>query len=90
MEGDGGALTPPGRSRAMIDLLEPFGALGGAAIDIAFKLSYSDGSGSGAPAFLAFLGYYALCTVLIRTVYLRRGPAGPTAPIDRFEAADRV
>jgi NNP family nitrate/nitrite transporter-like MFS transporter len=77
-------------SGAAIAVAGTVGALGGAAIDIAFKLSYSDGSGSGAPAFLAFLGYYALCTVLIRTVYLRRGPAGPTAPIDRFEAADRV
>ncbi|MFF0022859.1 MFS transporter [Streptomyces sp. NPDC005496] len=67
-------------SGAVIAIAGAIGALGGAAINIAFKLSYSDGSGSGTPAFLTFLGYYILCMLLIRTVYLRRPPAEPATP----------
>ncbi|MDQ0808650.1 NNP family nitrate/nitrite transporter-like MFS transporter [Streptomyces sp. B3I7] len=77
-------------SGAVIAIAGAVGALGGAAIDIAFSLSYADGSGSGAPAFLAFLGYYVLCMVLIRAVHLRRRPVGHTAPADRAEAASHV
>jgi NNP family nitrate/nitrite transporter-like MFS transporter len=77
-------------SGAVIAIAGAIGALGGAAINIAFKLAYSDSSGSGAPAFLAFLGYYALCMVLIRAVYLRQRPAERPVPTDRVEAADRV
>ncbi|MEU5633268.1 MFS transporter [Streptomyces rishiriensis] len=77
-------------SGAVIAIAGAIGALGGAAINIAFKLSYSDGSGSGAPAFLAFLAYYVLCMVLIRAVYLRRRPVEHTAPADRIEATSRV
>ncbi|QHC24599.1 nitrate/nitrite transporter [Streptomyces sp. GS7] len=77
-------------SGAVIAIAGAIGALGGAAINITFKLSYADGTGSGAPAFLAFLGYYALCMVLIRVVYLRRKPAEHAAPTDRPEARSRV
>ncbi|MFF8032092.1 MFS transporter [Streptomyces sp. NPDC016626] len=77
-------------SGAVIAIAGAVGALGGAAINIAFKLSYADGSGSGTPAFLAFLCYYALCMVLIRTVYLRRTPAEPTAPTDHAKATSHV
>ncbi|GGX90964.1 hypothetical protein [Streptomyces anandii] len=77
-------------SGAVIAVAGAVGALGGAAVNIAFKLSYSDGSGSGAPAFFAFLAYYALCMVLVRAVYPRRRPAGHTAATDRLEATNRV
>ncbi|MEU8433269.1 MFS transporter [Streptomyces sp. NPDC029216] len=60
---------------AVIAIAGAIGGLGGAAINLAFKFSYTDGSGSGIPAFLGFLAYYVLCMVLIRTVYLRGGPS---------------
>ncbi|MGA5193275.1 nitrate/nitrite transporter [Streptomyces exfoliatus] len=62
-------------SGAVVAIAGAVGGLGGAAINVVFKLSYADGSGSGTPAFLAFLAYYALCVLLIRTVYLPRKPA---------------
>ncbi|MEV5126093.1 nitrate/nitrite transporter [Streptomyces decoyicus] len=63
-------------SGAVIAIAGALGAFGGAAINLAFKLSYSDGSGTGTPAFVVFLAYYALCVAVIRVVYLRREPAG--------------
>ncbi|MFJ9566055.1 MFS transporter [Streptomyces fuscichromogenes] len=62
-------------SGAVIAIAGAVGALGGAAINLAFKLSYADGSGSGIPAFVAFLVYYALCLTVLRAVYLRRVPS---------------
>jgi MFS transporter, NNP family, nitrate/nitrite transporter len=62
-------------SGAVIAIAGAVGALGGAAINLSFKLSYSDGSGSGIPAFMAFLGYYVLCMTVLRTVFMRRTPA---------------
>ncbi|MEU9861837.1 MFS transporter, partial [Streptomyces sp. NPDC047971] len=59
-------------SGAVIAVAGAVGGLGGAAINLAFKLSYTDGSGSGTPAFLAFLAYYVLCLVLIRVRYRHR------------------
>ncbi|MBB1253313.1 MFS transporter [Streptomyces alkaliterrae] len=59
-------------SGAVIAIAGAIGALGGAAINLAFLAAYADGSGSGVPAFLAFLGYYVLCVLVIRGVYLRR------------------
>ncbi|GAU67100.1 putative nitrate/nitrite transporter [Streptomyces sp. NBRC 110611] len=67
-------------SGAVIAIAGAIGGLGGAAINLAFKLSYADGSGSGTPAFFAFLAYYALCVAVIRAVYLRRRPAGSGDP----------
>ncbi|SDC07802.1 MFS transporter, NNP family, nitrate/nitrite transporter [Actinokineospora iranica] len=62
-------------SRAVLVIAGAVGALGGAAINFAFTLAYTDGSGSGTPAFVVFIAYYALCLVVIRAVYLGRGPA---------------
>ncbi|MGA5343586.1 nitrate/nitrite transporter [Streptomyces griseoincarnatus] len=67
-------------SGAVIAIAGAIGALGGAAIDFAFKLAYTDGSGSGAPAFVAFLAYYALCLTVIRVVYLHRIPTAVKVP----------
>ncbi|MEU3830659.1 MFS transporter [Streptomyces sp. NPDC029080] len=74
-------------SGAAIAVAGAVGALGGAAINLAFKASYADGSGSGTPAFLTFLGYYAMCVLIIRFVYLRRTPTRATAPGDVREAS---
>ncbi|MFG1604767.1 MFS transporter [Actinoplanes sp. NPDC049265] len=57
-------------SAAVIALAGAVGALGGAAINLCFKAAYA--RGSGIPAFLGFLGYYALCVAVLRLVYLRR------------------
>ena len=62
-------------SGAVIAIAGAIGAIGGAAINLAFKLSYTNGSGSSASAFIAFLTYYVLCMAVLRTVYLRRNPA---------------
>jgi NNP family nitrate/nitrite transporter-like MFS transporter len=80
-------------SGAAIAIAGAVGALGGAAVNLAFNLSYTDGSGSGTPAFLCFLAYYAFCVVLLRT--LRTGPAagaatGPAPHPDAAKEASRV
>ncbi|MCS0639772.1 MFS transporter [Streptomyces sp. LP05-1] len=77
-------------SGAVIAVAGAVGALGGAAINLAFRLSYADGSGSGTPAFLVFLGYYLLCLVVIRSVYLRARPAGAAPAADPEPERSRV
>lgn len=51
------------------------GALGGAAINLAFRAAYQHGSGT--PAFLAFLGHYACCLLVLWFCYRTRA-TGPT------------
>ncbi|MET9381989.1 MFS transporter [Streptomyces sp. NPDC002928] len=75
-------------SGAVIAIAGAVGGLGGAAINLAFRTSYGDGSGSGTPAFLAFLGYYLLCMVLILAV--NRREARTPAPAARRPEASRV
>ncbi|MFF4604888.1 MFS transporter [Streptomyces sp. NPDC001339] len=77
-------------SGAVIAIAGAVGALGGAAINLAFKVSYADGSGTGTPAFVAFLAYYVLCVLLIRVVYLRRQPAEPGTAPDGLRETSRV
>ncbi|MFJ5293234.1 MULTISPECIES: MFS transporter [unclassified Streptomyces] len=78
-------------SGSVIAIAGAAGALGGAAINLAFKVSYSGDSGSGTPAFLTFLCYYALCMVVLRAVYLRRSsPHERPSPADRTRETRRV
>ena len=72
-------------SGAAIAIAGAVGALGGVAINLAFRAAYGGGSGSGEPAFITFLMYYAACALLIRTVYLRRErrPAAPSSSVRR-------
>ncbi|WP_217142829.1 NarK/NasA family nitrate transporter [Streptomyces sp. AC627_RSS907] len=81
-------------SGASMGLIGAVGALGGVAINLAFRQSFlSVGSGTG--AFVAFLAYYAVCFAVTWAVYLRRpavrasdGPAGPAetkAPLSYAE-----
>ncbi|SEG78600.1 MFS transporter, NNP family, nitrate/nitrite transporter [Actinacidiphila yanglinensis] len=58
-------------SGASMGLIGAVGALGGVGINLAFREAFLN-AGSGTPAFVAFLGYYALCFVLTWAVYLRR------------------
>jgi NNP family nitrate/nitrite transporter-like MFS transporter len=60
-------------SGAVIGIAGAVGALGGVAINLAFRAAYGDTAGSGTPAFLSFLGFYALCVLVTATVYRRRG-----------------
>jgi NNP family nitrate/nitrite transporter-like MFS transporter len=56
-------------SGALIGVAGAIGALGGLAVNLTFRAVYQ--SGSGAPAFAAFLGFYVLCALLTAAVYLR-------------------
>jgi NNP family nitrate/nitrite transporter-like MFS transporter len=70
---------------AVMGLVGAVGAFGGVLINFAFRESFLTAK-TGTPAFLAFLGWYALCFVVTWAVYLRRSstareaaPAGRTA-----------
>lgn len=66
-------------SGAVIAIAGAVGALGGAAINLTFRTSYS-AFGSGEAAFWTFLGFYALCVLVVRSVYL---------PVERDERRPR-
>ncbi|MEU6101645.1 nitrate/nitrite transporter [Streptomyces flaveolus] len=77
-------------SGASMGLIGAVGALGGVAINLAFRQSFlSLGSGTG--AFVAFLAYYAVCFGVTWAVYLRRPAVRvPDGPADAAEAKDRL
>ncbi|MFF9491837.1 nitrate/nitrite transporter [Streptomyces flaveolus] len=77
-------------SGASMGLIGAVGALGGVAINLAFRQSFlSLGSGTG--AFVAFLAYYAVCFAVTWAVYLRRPAVRvPDGPADPAEAKDRL
>ncbi|MFI9617007.1 nitrate/nitrite transporter [Streptomyces sp. NPDC052023] len=77
-------------SGAAIAVAGAVGALGGAAINVAFTVSYADVSGSGTPAFLSFLAYYAVCVLILRFVYLRRQPPRASAKPEAIREASRA
>lgn len=64
-------------SGASMGLIGAVGALGGVGINLAFRESFLS-SGSGTPAFVFFLAYYAVCFAVTWAVYLRR-PSGAGA-----------
>ncbi|MGV9963965.1 MFS transporter [Streptomyces olivaceus] len=65
-------------SGASMGLIGAAGALGGVAINLAFRQSFlSLGSGTG--AFVAFLVFYAVCFAVTWAVYLRRPVTRPAA-----------
>jgi NNP family nitrate/nitrite transporter-like MFS transporter len=74
LEGEEAAKYGRRLSGASMGLIGAVGALGGVGINLAFRQSFlSYGSGTG--AFVAFLGYYALCFGVTWAVYLRRPAA---------------
>lgn len=79
-------------SGAVIGIAGAVGALGGVAINLAFRSSYSGGSSSIGSAFLAFLCYYAVCSVITWAVYLRpeRSPAAPPSGAATDRESSRV
>ncbi|WP_042411348.1 nitrate/nitrite transporter [Streptacidiphilus carbonis] len=56
---------------ALIGIAGAIGAFGGVLVNIAFRQSFL-GSHNGNAAYIAFLGYYALCLVLTRVFYTNR------------------
>ncbi|MEU3901500.1 nitrate/nitrite transporter [Streptomyces sp. NPDC045251] len=77
-------------SGASMGLIGAVGALGGVAINLAFRQSFlSVGSGTG--AFVAFLAYYAVCFAVTWAVYLRRPAARtPEGPADTAGTKSRL
>jgi MFS transporter, NNP family, nitrate/nitrite transporter len=58
-------------SGAAMGLIGAVGALGGLAINLAFRQSFQT-AGTGTSAFVAFLAFYAVCFTVTWAVYLRR------------------
>ncbi|MFF9786826.1 MFS transporter [Streptomyces sp. SID8375] len=75
-------------SGAAMGLIGAVGALGGLAINLAFRQSFLV-AGSGTPAFVSFLGCYVVCGAVTWTVYLRPAArARRTAEAAEAEPAD--
>ncbi|MGZ2361776.1 NarK/NasA family nitrate transporter [Streptomyces sp. 372A] len=66
-------------SGAAMGLIGAVGALGGLAINLAFRQSFQT-SGAGTAAFWSFLAFYAVCSALTWSVYLRRAAAVTAKP----------
>ncbi|OON82687.1 MFS transporter [Streptomyces tsukubensis] len=75
------------RAGAVIGVSGAVGALGGAGVNLAFRQSYET-VGHARPALLAFLAFYAVCSVLTRAVYLRGPVTG--AAVDATVGTERV
>ncbi|MET7453934.1 nitrate/nitrite transporter [Streptomyces sp. NPDC005574] len=76
-------------SGAVIGIAGAVGALGGVAINLAFRSAYGH-LGSGEPAFYAFLAFYGLCAAVIWTVYLRGARAATVLPDTTRQRASHV
>ncbi|WP_371572222.1 MFS transporter [Streptomyces sp. NBC_01314] len=76
-------------SGAVIGIAGAAGALGGVAINLAFRTAYGQ-LGSGEAAFYTFLLYYGLCAALIRAVYLRGERSSGAQPPARKAQASHV
>jgi NNP family nitrate/nitrite transporter-like MFS transporter len=79
MEGEAAAASGRRLSGAAMGLIGAVGALGGLAINLAFRQSFQT-AGTGTAAFVAFLAFYAACYVLTWAVYLRG--SGRTATVE--------
>ncbi len=73
---DGEAAAAHGRrlSGAAMGLIGAVGALGGLAVNLAFRQSFQ-AYGTGTAAFWSFLAFYGVCSALTWAVYLRRPQA---------------
>jgi NNP family nitrate/nitrite transporter-like MFS transporter len=61
-------------SGAVIGIAGAVGALGGAAVNLAFRQSFLT-HGTGVPAYIAFIASYVLCMAITWAVYLRPRPS---------------
>ncbi|MEV6791816.1 nitrate/nitrite transporter [Streptomyces sp. NPDC051320] len=80
MTGEAAAAYGRRLSGASMGLIGAVGALGGLAINLAFRQSFQT-AGTGTAAFVAFLAFYAVCFAVTWAVYLRR-----TAPVESVKA----
>ncbi|MFJ8671283.1 nitrate/nitrite transporter [Streptomyces sp. NPDC093589] len=78
LEGEAAAAYGRRLSGAAMGLIGAVGALGGLAINLAFRQAFET-AGSGTPAFVSFLAFYAVCGVVTWFVYLRGAGRGPAA-----------
>lgn len=83
LEGEEAASYGRRLSGASMGLIGAVGALGGVGINFAFRQSFMT-QGSGTPAFVSFLAFYAVCFALTWSVYLRGRSAAP-APAAQAE-----
>ncbi|MFD9908259.1 nitrate/nitrite transporter [Streptomyces sp. NPDC059063] len=79
LAGEAAAVYARRLSGAAMGFIGALGALGGLGINLAFRQSFL-AVGSGTAAFVAFLGFYALCFGVTWAVYLR-GRAAPTRSV---------
>ncbi|MGW0772524.1 nitrate/nitrite transporter [Streptomyces sp. NPDC002835] len=68
-------------SGASMGLIGAVGAVGGLAINLAFRQSFQT-AGTGTAAFVSFLVFYAVCSAVTWAVYLRRPVAVPVRTAD--------
>ncbi|MGW0855158.1 nitrate/nitrite transporter [Streptomyces sp. NPDC002690] len=81
LRGDAAAAEGRRLSGAAMGLIGAVGAIGGLAINLAFRQSFQT-SGTGTAAFWSFLAFYAVCSALTWAVYLRRPVTAPAqAPL---------
>ncbi|MFF3322008.1 nitrate/nitrite transporter [Streptomyces sp. NPDC002889] len=76
MTGEAAAAYGRRLSGASMGLIGAVGAVGGLAINLAFRQSFLT-AGTGTAAFVSFLAFYAVCSVVTWAVYLRRPVAVP-------------
>ncbi|GAA2958518.1 nitrate/nitrite transporter [Streptomyces enissocaesilis] len=79
MEGEAAAAYGRRLSGAAMGLIGAVGALGGLAINLAFRQSFQT-AGTGTAAFASFLAFYAVCFTVTWAVYLRRPVSAPAKP----------
>lgn len=60
-------------SRALIGIAGSIGAFGGVGVNLAFRQSFLS-TKTGNAAYIAFIGFYAVCMAVTWIVYLRRSP----------------
>ncbi|ATW48748.1 nitrate/nitrite transporter [Streptomyces peucetius] len=68
-------------SGASMGLIGAVGAVGGLAINLAFRQSFQT-AGTGTAAFVSFLAFYAVCSAVTWAVYLRRPVVVPVRAAD--------
>ncbi|MEU0087365.1 nitrate/nitrite transporter [Streptomyces sp. NPDC006274] len=75
-------------SGASMGLIGAVGAVGGLAINLAFRQSFQT-AGTGTAAFVSFLVFYAVCSAVTWAVYLRRPVAVPVRTADTQTEPER-
>ncbi|MER7662964.1 MULTISPECIES: nitrate/nitrite transporter [unclassified Streptomyces] len=88
MSGEAAAAYGRRLSGASMGLIGAVGALGGLGINLAFRQSFQS-AGTGTAAFVGFLLFYAVCSVVTWAVYLRR-PAPASVRTEAPEAEPQL